>query len=174
KAEARKSWAGSGEAATETVWFPVREKAGATEFLGYETEVAEGIVLSLVKNGAVVDNAETGEAVAVVVNQTPFYGESGGQVGDTGTISGEGFSIDVTATQKKADGLFVHYGKATKGSVKVGAAVELKVDHARRTRLRSNHSATHLIHEALREVLGTHVAQKGSLVAPERLRFDIS
>ncbi|RLP24993.1 alanine--tRNA ligase [Mesorhizobium sp. YM1C-6-2] len=174
KAEARKSWAGSGEAATETVWFPVREKAGATEFLGYETEVAEGIVLSLVKAGAVVDTAETGEAVAVVVNQTPFYGESGGQMGDTGTISGEGFSIDVTDTQKKADGLFVHYGKVTKGSVKVGAAVELKVDHARRTRLRSNHSATHLIHEALREVLGTHVAQKGSLVAPERLRFDIS
>lgn len=174
KAEARKSWAGSGEAATETVWFSVREKTGATEFLGYETEVAEGMVLSLVKDGAVVDTAGEGDAVAVIVNQTPFYGESGGQMGDTGTISGEGFSIEVTDTQKKADGLFVHYGKVTKGSVKAGAAVELKVDHARRTRLRSNHSATHLIHEALREVLGTHVAQKGSLVAPERLRFDIS
>ena len=174
KAEARKSWAGSGEAATETVWFAVREKAGATEFLGYETEAAEGIVLSLVKDGAVVDVRRRGRAVAVVVNQTPFYGEFGGQMGDTGTISGEGFSIDVTDTQKKADGLFVHYGKVAKGSVKTGAAVELKVDHARRTRLRSNHSATHLIHEALREVLGTHVAQKGSLVAPERLRFDIS
>jgi len=174
KAEARKSWAGSGEAATETIWFPVREKAGATEFLGYETEIAEGIVLTLVKDGAVVEAAGEGESVAIVVNQTPFYGESGGQMGDTGTITGEGFAIEVTDTQKKADGLFVHYGKVTKGSVKTGAAVELKVDHARRSRLRANHSATHLIHEALREVLGTHVAQKGSLVAPERLRFDIS
>ena len=174
KTEARANWAGSGEAATETVWFSVREKAGATEFLGYETEAAEGIVLSLVKDGAVVDAANEGDQIAVVVNQTPFYAESGGQMGDTGTISGEGFSIDVTDTQKKADGLFVHYGKVAKGSVKTGAAVELKVDHNRRTRLRSNHSATHLIHEALREVLGTHVAQKGSLVAPERLRFDIS
>jgi alanyl-tRNA synthetase len=174
KAEARKSWAGSGDAATETIWFPVREKAGATEFLGYETEVAEGIVLSLVKDGAVVDAAGEGESVAIVVNQTPFYAESGGQMGDTGTMTGEGFVFEVTDTQKKADGLFVHYGKVTRGSVKTGAAVELKVDHARRTRLRANHSATHLIHEALREVLGTHVAQKGSLVAPERLRFDIS
>jgi alanyl-tRNA synthetase len=174
KAEARANWAGSGEAATETVWFSVREKAGATEFLGYETEQAEGIVLSLVKDGAVVDAAKEGEQVAVVVNQTPFYGESGGQMGDTGIISGEGFSIEVSDTQKKADGLFVHYGTVTKGAVKTGVAVELKVDHARRSRLRANHSATHLIHEALREVLGTHVAQKGSLVAPERLRFDIS
>ncbi|MCX7305439.1 MAG: alanine--tRNA ligase [Hyphomicrobiales bacterium] len=174
KAEARKSWAGSGDAATETVWFAVREKTGATEFLGYDTEAAEGIVLSLVKDGAVIDQAGLGEDIAVVVNQTPFYGESGGQMGDTGTIAGEGFSIAVTDTQKKADGLFVHLGKVTKGAVKIGAAVELKVDHARRARLRANHSATHLIHEALREVLGTHVAQKGSLVAPERLRFDIS
>ncbi|MEP9389349.1 alanine--tRNA ligase [Mesorhizobium sp. KR9-304] len=174
KAEARAHWAGSGEAATETVWFSLREKVGATEFLGYETEAAEGVVLALVKDGAVVDAAGEGEQVAVVVNQTPFYGESGGQMGDTGAISGEGFAIDVTDTQKKADGLFVHLGRVAKGTVKTGAAVELKVDHARRTRLRSNHSATHLIHEALREVLGTHVAQKGSLVAPERLRFDIS
>ncbi len=174
KAEARANWAGSGEAATETVWFSVREKAGATEFLGYETEQAEGIVLALVQDGAVVDAAGEGEQVAVIVNQTPFYGESGGQMGDTGIISGEGFSIEVTDTQRKADGLFVHLGKVMKGAVKTGAAVELKVDHARRSRLRANHSATHLIHEALREVLGTHVAQKGSLVAPERLRFDIS
>jgi alanyl-tRNA synthetase len=174
KAEARKSWAGSGDAATETVWFGVREKTGATEFLGYDTEQAEGIVLSLVKDGAVVDQAGEGEDIAVVVNQTPFYGESGGQMGDTGTIAGEGFSIVVSDTQKKADGLFVHLGKVVKGAVRTGAAVELKVDHARRSRLRANHSATHLIHEALREVLGTHVAQKGSLVAPERLRFDIS
>ncbi|RWL17342.1 MAG: alanine--tRNA ligase [Mesorhizobium sp.] len=174
KAEARKSWAGSGDAATETVWFAVRENAGATEFLGYDTEQAEGIVQALVRDGAAVESAVVGETVGVVVNQTPFYGESGGQMGDTGVISGEGFAIDVTDTQKKGDGLFVHFGKVTKGTVKTGEAVELKVDHIRRTRLRSNHSATHLVHEALREVLGTHVAQKGSLVAPERLRFDFS
>ncbi|CCV13327.1 alanine--tRNA ligase [Mesorhizobium sp. STM 4661] len=174
KAEARKSWAGSGEAATETVWFPVREKNGATEFLGYETEEAEGLIQALVRDGKTVDSAAKGDTVAVVVNQTPFYGESGGQMGDTGVISGEGFSIEISDTQKKADGLFVHLGKVASGAVKTGATVELKVDHARRTRLRANHSATHLIHEALREVLGTHVAQKGSLVAPERLRFDIS
>ncbi|WP_027154157.1 alanine--tRNA ligase [Mesorhizobium sp. WSM2561] len=174
KAEARKSWAGSGEAATETVWFPVREKNGATEFLGYETEQAEGLIQALVRDGKIVDSAANGDAVAVVVNQTPFYGESGGQVGDTGVISGEGFLIEISDTQKKADGLFVHLGKVADGTVDTGASVELKVDHARRSRLRANHSATHLIHEALREVLGTHVAQKGSLVAPERLRFDIS
>lgn len=174
RAEARKSWAGSGDAATETVWFAVRENVGATDFLGYETEQAEGLVLALVKDGKTVDSVAQGDAVAVVVNQTPFYGESGGQMGDTGIISGEGFSIAITDTQKKADGLFVHLGRVVSGTVKTGAAVELKVDHSRRSRLRANHSATHLIHEALREVLGTHVAQKGSLVAPERLRFDIS
>ncbi|TGQ53924.1 alanine--tRNA ligase [Mesorhizobium sp. M1C.F.Ca.ET.193.01.1.1] len=174
KAEARAHWAGSGEAATETVWFPVREKAGATDFLGYETEEAEGLIQALVKDGKTVDSASQGDAVAVVVNQTPFYGESGGQMGDTGVISGDGFSVEVSDTQKKADGLFVHMGKVTNGTVKTGAAVELKVDHARRSKLRANHSATHLIHEALREVLGTHVAQKGSLVAPERLRLDVS
>ncbi|MBB6012545.1 alanyl-tRNA synthetase [Aquamicrobium lusatiense] len=174
KAEARANWAGSGEAATETVWFGVREKSGATEFLGYDTEQAEGIVQALVQDGKEVESASAGESVAVVVNQTPFYGESGGQMGDTGIISGEGFSIEVEDTQKKGDGVFVHLGKVVKGAVRLGAAAELKVDHARRNRLRSNHSATHLIHEALREVLGTHVAQKGSLVAPERLRFDIS
>ncbi|SJM33219.1 alanine--tRNA ligase [Mesorhizobium delmotii] len=174
KAEARKSWAGSGDAATETVWFAVREKAGATEFLGYDTEQAEGIVQALVRDGLAVESAVAGDTVGVVVNQTPFYGESGGQMGDTGVISGEGFAIDITDTQKKGDGLFVHFGKVTNGTVRTGEAVELKVDHVRRTRLRSNHSATHLVHEALREVLGTHVAQKGSLVAPERLRFDFS
>jgi alanyl-tRNA synthetase len=174
KAEARANWAGSGEAATETVWFGVREKTGATEFLGYDTEQAEGIVQALVQDGKEVESASAGQKVAVVVNQTPFYGESGGQMGDTGTISGEGFSIEVEDTQKKGDGVVVHLGKVAKGTVKPGAAVELRVDHARRSKLRSNHSATHLIHEALREVLGTHVAQKGSLVAPDRLRFDIS
>ncbi|MER2535634.1 MAG: alanine--tRNA ligase [Rhizobiaceae bacterium] len=174
RAEARANWAGSGEAATETVWFGLREKAGATEFLGYDTETAEGVILALVKDAAEVPAAGEGEEVAVVLNQTPFYGESGGQVGDAGTISGEGFSIAVTDTQKKADGLFVHYGRVTQGTAKAGAPAELRVDHRRRARLRSNHSATHLLHEALREVLGTHVAQKGSLVAPERLRFDFS
>ncbi|MGE3361890.1 MAG: alanine--tRNA ligase [Rhizobiaceae bacterium] len=174
KAEARKNWAGSGEAATETIWFALREKFGATEFLGYDTEQAEGVVLALIKDGKEVSSAVDGDTIGVIVNQTPFYGESGGQMGDTGTISGEGFSVTIIDTQKKADGLFVHSGKVTKGSVKIGAPVELKVAHERRTRLRSNHSATHLLHEALREVLGTHVAQKGSLVAPERLRFDFS
>ncbi len=175
KAEARKSWAGSGEAATETIWFSVREKAGATEFLGYDTEQAQGIIQAIVSYGREVDSAKVGEpGISVVCNQTPFYAESGGQQGDAGTISGEGFSFRVLDTQKKADGLFVHYGVVEEGVVTTGVAVELKVDHARRSRLRANHSATHLIHEALREVLGTHVAQKGSLVAPERLRFDIS
>lgn len=174
KAEARANWAGSGEAATETVWFGVREKTGATEFLGYDTEQAEGIVQALVQEGKEVESASAGQKVALVVNQTPFYGESGGQMGDTGVISGEGLSIEVEDTQKKGDGVFVHLGQVVTGTVKLGVAVELKVDHARRSRLRSNHSATHLIHEALREVLGAHVAQKGSLVAPDRLRFDIS
>ncbi len=174
RAEARANWAGSGEAATETIWFALREKLGATEFLGYDTEKAEGVVLALVGDGKEVDAATAGDTVAVIVNQTPFYGESGGQMGDTGRLSGDGFSIEVTDTQKKADGLFIHFGKVASGTVKAGATVELEVDHARRSRLRANHSATHLIHEALREVLGTHVAQKGSLVAPERLRFDIS
>ncbi|MGI6856937.1 alanine--tRNA ligase [Mesorhizobium sp. 1B3] len=174
KAEARASWAGSGEAATETVWFSVKDKTGATEFLGYDTEQAEGIVAALVKEGAVVDEAGEGDIVSVIVNQTPFYGESGGQVGDTGSMTGEGFELEITDTQKKGDGLFVHAARVIKGKVRVGAAVEMKVDHGRRTRIRSNHSATHLVHEALREVLGTHVAQKGSLVAPDRLRFDFS
>lgn len=174
KAEARASWAGSGEAATEAVWFAVKDKTGATDFLGYETEVAEGVINALVRDGAAVEAAAEGEDVAVVTNQTPFYGESGGQVGDTGTIEGEGFAIAVTDTQKKGEGLIVHFGRVTRGTAKVGQPVSLTVDHERRARIRANHSATHLVHEALREVLGTHVAQKGSLVAPDRLRFDFS
>ncbi|APH72932.1 alanine--tRNA ligase [Aquibium oceanicum] len=174
KAEARASWAGSGEAAAETVWFGVKDKAGPTEFLGYDTESAEGVIAALVKDGAVVESAGEGDEIGIVVNQTPFYGESGGQMGDTGTFSGEGFRVRITDTQKKADGLFVHSGTVEKGEVKAGSPVEMKVDHARRTRLRMNHSATHLLHEALRETLGTHIAQKGSLVAPDRLRFDFS
>ena len=174
KAEARANWAGSGEAATETVWFGLREKLGATEFLGYDTEKAEGVVLALVQDGKEIASAGAGQSVQIVVNQTPFYGESGGQMGDTGTILGDGFAVEITDTQKKADGLFVHGGKVVNGTLKTGAPVELNVAHDRRTRLRSNHSATHLLHEAMREVLGTHVAQKGSLVAPDRLRFDFS
>ncbi len=174
KAEARKSWAGSGDAAAETIWFELREKHGATEFLGYDTETAEGVVQAIVRDGAAVDAASAGDKVQLVLNQTPFYGESGGQMGDTGVISLDHGRLEVTDTQKKADGLFVHNAVVAEGSIKVGDAVALEVDHARRGRLRSNHSATHLLHEALREVLGTHVTQKGSLVAPERLRFDVS
>ena len=174
KAEARASWAGSGEAATDVIWFRLRERLGATEFLGYDTEIAEGVVAALVRSGQEMATAAAGEDVELVVNQTPFYGESGGQVGDTGTISGDSFVVDVRDTQKRGEGLFVHVGTVRSGTVSVGKAVELKVDGARRRRIRSNHSATHLLHEALREVLGTHVAQKGSLVSPDRLRFDFS
>ncbi|MGG7579923.1 alanine--tRNA ligase [Rhizobium sp. Nf11,1] len=174
KAEARSHWAGSGEKATETVWFELREKHGATEFLGYDTESAEGVVQAIVKDSAVADEAKAGDKVQIVVNQTPFYGESGGQMGDTGVISSDHGKIEISDTQKKGEGLFVHSGTVVEGAFKTGDAVVLTVDHARRSRLRANHSATHLLHEALREVLGTHVAQKGSLVAPERLRFDVS
>ena len=175
KAEARKAWKGSGEAATETVWFEVRDTTGATEFLGYDTEAAEGEILALVKEGKPVNALGTGDEGQIVVNQTPFYGESGGQVGDTGVITGpDGAIFRVTDTQKKLGDVFVHYGKVEKGAFKFADAVGLEVDHARRTATRANHSATHLLHEALRQVLGSHVAQKGSLVAPERLRFDFS
>ena len=175
KAEARASWAGSGEAQTEPIWFKLRESLGATEFLGYDAELAEGEVLALVQNGEAVQTAKAGEEVAVVVNQTPFYAESGGQVADTGTIANaDGGSIAVENVQKRADGLFVHLGKVAAGSLAVGDAVRLTIDRPRRTMIRANHSATHLLHAALRNVLGTHVAQKGSLVAPDRLRFDFS
>jgi alanyl-tRNA synthetase len=174
KAEARANWSGSGDTATESVWFLVKDRAGSTEFLGYETERAEGVVTALVRDGAIVESAAEGEDVAIIVSQTPFYGESGGQQGDTGIISGDGFRAEVRDTLKKADGVFVHYAKLVSGSLNVGAAAELAVDRTRRTGLRANHSATHLLHEAMRHVLGTHVAQKGSLVAPDRLRFDFS
>ncbi len=174
KAEARSHWAGSGDKATETIWFELKEKFGATEFLGYDTEAAEGVIQAIVRDGAAIDSASAGDKVQIVVNQTPFYGESGGQMGDTGVISGDSGKLVVGDTQKKGEGLFVHSAEVSEGTIKVGDAVVLTVDHARRSRLRANHSATHLLHEALREVLGTHVAQKGSLVAPERLRFDVS
>lgn len=174
KAEARSHWAGSGDKATEAIWFELKEKFGATEFLGYETEQAEGVVQAIVKDGTSVDSADAGENVQVVVSQTPFYGESGGQMGDTGVISTDNAKVSVSDTQKRGEGLFVHVAKVAEGKLKVGDAVILTVDHARRSRLRSNHSATHLLHEAMREVLGNHVVQKGSLVAPERLRFDVA
>ena len=172
--KARAAWVGSGDSATEAVWFAVRQKVGATEFLGYETETAEGVALALVRDGEEVDALSAGESGSVILNQTPFYAEAGGQVGDTGTMIGEGVKVRVTDTQKKATDLFVHSVVVEKGKLARNAALALEVDHARRTSIRQNHSATHLLHEALREVLGDHVAQKGSLVAPDRLRFDFS
>jgi alanyl-tRNA synthetase len=172
--KARAAWSGSGEAATEAVWFALREKTGASEFLGYETERAEGVVLALVRDGKEVAALNAGESGVVIVNQTPFYAESGGQIGDTGTMTGEGVRVAVTDTQKKAGDVFVHSATVQEGTLKVGAALALEVDHERRSAIRRNHSATHLLHEALRQVLGDHVAQKGSLVAPDRLRFDFS
>jgi alanyl-tRNA synthetase len=172
--KARAAWSGSGEAVTETVWFGLREKAGATEFLGYETESAEGVVQALVKSGSEAKSLEKGDEGGVILNQTPFYGESGGQIGDTGVLEAEGVRFRVTDTQKKAGDLIVHIGKVEFGKLEAGQALALTVDHARRSQIRRNHSATHLLHEALRQVLGDHVAQKGSLVAPDRLRFDFS
>ncbi len=174
RAAARAAWSGSGEAATETLWYGLRERTGATEFLGYDTEGAEAVVTALVRGGAEVDAIRAGEEGLLVVTQTPFYAESGGQVGDTGTITGPGLKVRVTATEKKLGDLFVHHVAVEEGSLTLDQPVELKVDHGRRSAIRANHSATHLLHEALRQVLGDHVAQKGSLVAPERLRFDIS
>ena len=175
KKRARAAWAGSGEAATETLWFDLKEKVGASEFLGYSTETAEGAILAIVRDGQVVDSAPVGAEVAVVLNQTPFYAESGGQVGDAGVISaGDACRITVRDTQKKLGELFVHLGVVAHGEAKVGLAVQAEVDHTRRGAIRAHHSATHLLHEALRRRLGTHVAQKGSLNAPDRLRFDVS
>jgi alanyl-tRNA synthetase len=175
RARARAAWAGSGDAATEQVWFEIKEKTGPSEFLGYATESAEGEIGALVVNGSAVDSAPAGTEVAVILNQTPFYGESGGQVGDTGIISGpDGLVIAITDTQKKLGDLIVHYGLVKAGTAKLGTPVVAEVDHARRTTIRAHHSATHLLHEALRRKLGTHVTQKGSLNAPDRLRFDVS
>ena len=174
RARARAAWSGSGEAATETLWFDLREKLGATEFLGYTTELAEGEILAIISGGTEVASAPENADVAVILNQTPFYAESGGQVGDAGVISGSGFTIRITDTQKKLGDLFVHLGRVATGVARVGEPVAADVDHARRTTIRAHHSATHLLHEALRRLLGTHVMQKGSLNAPDRLRFDVS
>ena len=184
KAKARAAWAGSGEAADATIWFDVADEHGATDFLGYDTETAEGVVLAIISDGQAIDSLETdGDAAWVVFNQTPFYAESGGQVGDHGYVrivegthenSTNRFSGHVSDVQKRGGGLFAHYVTVDTGSLSVGEAVQLEVDHIRRTSIRANHSATHLLHEALRETLGDHVAQRGSLNAPDRLRFDFS
>jgi alanyl-tRNA synthetase len=173
--EARRSWVGSGEAATGAAWFALREEVGATEFLGYDTEIAEGVILAILKGGERVEAANAGDEVAIVVNQTPFYGESGGQLGDTGAmLSAAGGEFQVNDTTKEVGDLVVHLGRVAHGALKIGDAVELRVDGERQRRLRANHSVTHLLHQALRHRLGEHVTQKGSLVAPDRLRFDFS
>jgi alanyl-tRNA synthetase len=174
KAKARAAWAGSGEAATDTVWFGLRDTVGATEFLGYASETAEGVITALVRGGVGVESLGQGETGFVLLNQTPFYAESGGQVGDTGLITGDGFRARVTDTQKKVGDVFAHLVEVEAGRVSVGKTAELAVDTGRRSAIRANHSATHLLHEALRQTLGEHVAQKGSMVAPDRLRFDFS
>ncbi len=175
KADARRAWAGSGEAADESVWFELKEDLGATEFLGYDSEEAEGAITAIVKNGARAQKAEAGETVRILTNQTPFYAESGGQIGDHGALfSAKGGEGEVIDTEKKLGALHVHVVKINRGELTVGEAVELRVDGERRRATRANHSATHLLHAALKRVLGPHVAQKGSMVGPDRLRFDFS
>jgi alanyl-tRNA synthetase len=173
--EARKSWTGSGDAATEKLWFELGAKLPATEFLGYEKESAEGEVLALVKDGRPVDRIKAGDTASVIVNQSPFYAESGGQVGDSGSFAtAAGAAFTVTDVQKKLGRLWVHEGTVMKGEIAVGDSVEMRIDIARRNAIRANHSATHLMHEALRRVLGEHVSQKGSRQDAERTRFDVS
>ena len=174
KAEARASWVGSGEATSEAQWFAVLDDIGRTEFLGYDTEEAEGEIAGLVKDGARVKSAAAGETVEILTNQTPFYAESGGQAGDTGRMISAKAEGEVIDTRKKLGSLHVHIVKVIKGNFAIGDAVDLKVDHERRRATRANHSATHLLHAALKRVLGNHVSQKGSLVEAERLRFDFS
>ena len=175
RADARKAWAGSGESATEAVWFEIRDQVGTSEFLGYDTEQAEGQITALLVDGERSDSAQAGDNVTLIANQTPFYGESGGQMGDAGVIAAAGKGrMQVTDCQKKLGTLIVHFGVLAEGRLAVGDFVTLSVDSERRSGLRAHHSATHLLHEALRRTLGKHVAQKGSLVSPDRLRFDIS
>jgi len=171
---AKKNWKGSGDSSVDEIWFGIREKLGATEFLGYETNHAEGVVLSLLKNNKEVQSLKSGDEGMLIMNQTPFYGESGGQVGDTGHIISGEFKFQVTDVQKKLGDLFVHYGKVLSGTIKANDSVEMKIDVERRDNIRAYHSATHLLHESLRRILGTHVIQKGSLVEADRLRFDFS
>ena len=171
---ARANWKGSGDKLIEEKWYKVREQLQPTEFLGYEFEKAEGIVLKISKNNQFVESAKTGDEIEIITNQTPFYGESGGQVGDQGSIQTSDCKININDTQKKIGDLFIHIGKIEKGSIKVGESVNLLIDIKKRNNSKANHSATHLLHESLRRTLGKHVTQKGSLVSPERLRFDFS
>ncbi|MBS9716108.1 alanine--tRNA ligase [Pseudohalocynthiibacter aestuariivivens] len=173
KAKARAAWTGSGEAADATIWYDLADKHGVTEFLGYETEVAEGQILALIKDGKCVEESAKGASIQVVVNQTPFYGESGGQVGDQGFLKSDTGKAKIIDTRKTA-GVFIHFAEVTEGTLVTGTGAELVVDHDRRSAIRANHSATHLLHEALRETLGNHVSQRGSLNAEDRLRFDFS
>lgn len=175
KAAARAAWAGSGDAADDSVWFDIREQHGASEFLGYIHDEAEGVVQAIVKDGEPAESATAGDEVEIIVNQTPFYAESGGQVGDAGMITPDaGGKITITDTKKRIAALHGHIGHIDEGTINVGDTVQLKIDVERRNRTRANHSVTHLAHQALREVLGAHVSQKGSLVAPERMRFDFT
>ena len=171
---AKKNWKGSGDSAVDDIWFSIKDRLGPSEFLGYETDQAEGIILSLLKDNKEVNELNENDEGIIILNQTPFYGESGGQVGDTGEIISGDFKFEITDVQKKLGDLFVHYGKVKSGSIKIKDNVEMKIDIDRRNNIRAYHSATHLLHESLRRVLGTHVTQKGSLVAPDRLRFDFS
>ncbi len=171
---AKKNWKGSGDSSVDEIWFGIKDKVGPTEFLGYEYEHAEAVIQKIVKNNKEVEKLNDGDEGIIILNQTPFYGESGGQVGDSGTIkSGENI-FEVNDVQKKLGNLFVHYGKMRNGNLKINENVELKIDVEKRNNVRAYHSATHLLHESLRRILGTHVTQKGSLVAPDRLRFDFS
>jgi alanyl-tRNA synthetase len=175
KAAARAAWKGSGAAAEGELWFDIAEREGASEFTGYGSTSGDGQVVALVVDGKEVPAVEAGADVTVLVNQTPFYGESGGQMGDTGTITSEaGLRIEVTDTTKPLGRLHAHHGKLASGCIAVGDTVHLAIDAERRDRIRANHSATHLLHAALRNALGGHVTQKGSLVAEDRLRFDFS
>ena len=171
---ARASWKGSGDKSLDERWFKIREKLKPTEFLGYEFDKAEAVILKISKNNKFVDKANKGDEVEIITNQTPFYGESGGQVGDEGTIQNSNCKINIKDTQKKMGDLYVHLGKVETGSIKTGESVNLEIDIEKRNNCRANHSATHLLHESLRRTLGKHVTQKGSLVSPDRLRFDFS
>jgi alanyl-tRNA synthetase len=174
KAKARAAWKGSGQSATAALWFDIKERVGATEFLGYAMDSAQGVITALIKDGAEVSELKAGDVGAVIVNQTPFYGESGGQVGDSGTLASANAKARVSDTSKQLDALFVHEVTLDSGALKLGDTVELTIDTARRNAIRANHSATHLLHAALREQLGEHITQKGSLVDEQRLRFDVT
>ena len=171
---AKKNWKGSGDSSVDQIWFDIKDRLGATDFLGYASNKAEGVISLILRNDKEVQNLQENDEGIIITNQTPFYGESGGQVADTGIISNESFEFEVSDVQKKLGDLFVHYGSVKKGSIKLNDNVELKIDITRRNNIRAYHSATHLLHESLRRVLGEHVTQKGSLVQSDRLRFDFS